>query len=306
LGEKEWLTPERLLEQESAGEIAAFYEKLDGSMIASAYFEGQLHWRSKKAFHSDVVKLTQDYLKQKINTHLAEFSEKLAQEGYTVIFELTHPDARIVVEQKEPLLQLLHIRHNHTGEYVMLNAEHPVHGWINEYRVPTVRRFEGQKLRDIFQSLENMTGQEGYVIQLRNGDMVKLKCPWYSRLHRSITFLRERDIASLALNEELDDIKAALKEAGIDLQQVHAVESKLKSKLLDIEDEIESVYHADKHLERKDFAIKYKNHALFSLIIQRYAGKEMSIKEWYARNRLRVDFSLRVLANGALAEAMEG
>ena len=87
---------------------------------------------------------------------------------------------------------------------------------------------------------------------------------------------------------------------------MHEVESKLKSKLLAIEDEIESFYHADKHLERKDFAIKYKNHVLFSLIIQRYAGKEMSLTDWYARNRLRIDFSLRVLANGALAEAMEG
>jgi RNA ligase len=42
-GEKEWLTPDRLLKREAAGEVAAIFEKVDGSMIASAFFDGQLH-----------------------------------------------------------------------------------------------------------------------------------------------------------------------------------------------------------------------------------------------------------------------
>ena len=305
-GEKEWLAPDRLLERESAGEVAAIFEKVDGSMIASAWFDGQLHWRSKKAFHSDVVKLTREYLAQPENARIQAFSEKLASNGYTVIFELTHPDARIVVAQDKPQLQILHIRHNHTGQYVLLDPEHMVHGLIREYQVPMVRRFDGMKLADLLVSLETMQDQEGYVVQFTNGDMVKLKCPWYVRLHRSITFLRERDIAFLALNEELDDVKGALKEAGIDLTAVNEVESRLKEKLLSYEAEIERVYTEDKALERKDFAIKHKAHPFFGLIMARYTGKEVSLAEWYGRNQLKEDFSLRVLADGALAEAMEG
>lgn len=306
LGEKDWLTPEKLLEKEAAGEVAAIFEKLDGSMIASAWFENKLQWRSKKAFHSDVVKLTHAYLENPKNAHIQEFSEKLASDGYTVIYELTHPEARIVVAQDAPKLQILHVRHNQTGEYVLLDPKHPVHNLIKEYDVPMVRRFDGLSLVNLLGSLDSMKDQEGYVVQFTNGDMVKIKCPWYIRLHRSITFLRERDIAVLALNEDLDDVKGALKEAGIDLTAVNEVESRLKNTLLGYEAEIEKVYSEDKSLERKEFAVKYKAHPLFGLIMARYLGKEASLSEWYGRNWLKEDFSLRVLAEGALADAIAG
>lgn len=305
-GEKEWLALDRLLERESAGEIAAIFEKVDGSMIASAWFDGKLHWRSKKAFHSDVVKLTHDYLALPENSNIKAFSELLARDGYTVIFELTHPEARIVVSQDKPKLQILHIHHNKTGEYVLLDPSHRAHGLIKEYQVPMVHRFDGISLAELFASLESMQDQEGYVIQFTNGDMVKLKCPWYVRLHRSITFLRERDIAFLALNEELDDVKGALREAGIDLTAVNEVESRLKEKLLSYEAEIERVYLEDKALERKDFAVKNKGNPLFGLIMMRYTGKDVSLADWYGRNQLKEDFTLRVLAEGALADAMGG
>jgi RNA ligase len=306
LGEKEWLSPEKLWEQEAAGDIAAIFEKIDGSMIASCWSDGQLHWRSKKAFNSDVVRLAKDYLAQPENAHITAFTEKLASSGYTVIYELTHPLARIVVAQEKPLLQILHIRHNQTGEYVLLDPTHRAHTLIREYGVPVVRRFESMNLAQLLATLETMQQQEGYVIQFKSGDMVKLKCPWYVRLHRSITFLRERDIALLALNEELDDVKGALKEAGIDLTAVNEVESRLKTKLLSYEAEIEQIYEQDKSLERKDFAIKHKSHPLFGMFMARYLGKEVPLFEWYGRNQLKDDFSLRVLADGALAEAMEG
>jgi RNA ligase len=253
-----------------------------------------------------VVKLAQHYLSQPENAHIQAFATKLASDGYTLIFELTHPAARIVVAQEAAQLQLLHIRHNHSGAYVLLDPAHKVHELIRAYQVPMVRRFEALSLAELLASLETMQDQEGYVVQFSNGDMVKLKCPWYLRLHRSICFLRERDIALLALNEQLDDVKAALRKAGVDLSAVNAVESRLKTTLLGYEAEIERITLADQALERKNFAIKHKNHPLFGLIMMRYVGKEFSLAQWYGRTHLKQDFTLRVLANGALAEAMTG
>lgn len=304
-GEKEWLAPDRLLEREAAGEVAAAFEKIDGSMIATAWFDGALHWRSKKSFTSDVVSLTKEFLALPENEHIQEFSERMASSGYTVIYEITHPLARIVVAQEKPQLRILHVRHNRTGEYVLLDPQHSVHELIEAYRVPMVRRFN-MSVIELFASLDSMHDQEGYVVQFTNGDMVKIKCPWYTRLHRSITFLRERDIALLALNECLDDVKGTLKEAGIDLAAVNEVEARLKVKLLRYEEEIEQVYAADKQLDRKDFAIKHKDRQLFGMMMARYLGKEVPLAEWYGRHQLKEDFSLRVLADGALAEAMEG
>ena len=305
VGEKDYLFPDALI---SRNDVAAVFEKLDGSMIATAFHNGELLWRSKKAFNSDVVKLARQHIADEAHQEIEEFSIKVASSGMTAIFELTHPQARIVVPQEKPAMRLLHVRDNLTGAYVMLDKAHEIHSWIDQHNIELVKRYEGLTVSDVLESLANMHNQEGYVIQFNNGDMVKVKCPWYVRLHRSITFLRERDIASLALNEELDDVKSALVEAGIDLTAVNEVESRLKNNLLSIYDEIEGIYQAGMQLglDRKNFAITYSNLPLFGLAMQRYLGKEVSLNDWYIRNRLKVDFGLRTLANDTLAEAMEG
>ena len=302
VGEKEWLAPDKLLTRD---DIAAIFEKLDGSMIATAWLDGQLLWRSKKAFNSDVVKLAIVYLDRPENECIKTFSGEVAARGMTAIFELTHPDARIVVAQDFPAMRLLHVRDNLTGQYVMLDPFHGIHDLIVDHDVPLVERHDGMTLSQALESLPSMEGREGYVIQFKNGDMVKIKCPWYLRLHRSITFLRERDIAQLAINEELDDVKGALAEAGINLAGVNEVEARLKSILSSLLDEIEVIYQQGRELDRKSFALANKDHPLFSMAMQRYLGKEVPLLEWYGRHRLKNDFSLRVLADGALAEAME-
>ncbi|CCD89459.1 putative RNA ligase [Bradyrhizobium sp. ORS 285] len=303
VGEKEWLAPDRLL---SRDDIVAIYDKLDGSMVATAWVDDQLKWRSKKSFNSDVVRLATQLMDQPAHARISAFAKEVASGGMTAIFELTHPDARIVVAQEQPELRLLHVRDNVTGQYVMLDGGHSVHDLIASYRVPLVHRFDGLSLSAAIDSLTEMEGREGYVIQFASGDMVKVKCPWYLRIHRSLSFLRERDIAWLALNEELDDVKGHLAEAGIDLAAVDEVEARLKGMLAGFLDEIEAIYQRDRDLDRKSFAIANKDHPLFGLAMQRYLGKEVTLLDWYGRTRLKDDFSLRALVDETLIDALDG
>ena len=300
IGEKEWLSPDKLLLRD---DIVRIYEKLDGSMIATAWVNNRLLLRSKKAFNSDVVKLAEELIELPENENIKNFSWMIARCGMTAIFELLHPEARIVVGYKKPELRLLHVRHNVTGKYLMLENFNCVHSLIKIYKIPTVKKFD-LPLSDLYGKLESLKDCEGYVIQFKNGDMVKIKCPWYLRLHRSITFLRERDIALLAINEELDDIKNSLVEIDIDLNSVLDVESRLKNILISVFDEVESAYDKNKSLQRKEFAIATKENPLFSLIMNRYLGKDIELKEWYVKKRLKQDFGLRVLANSAIADAI--
>ncbi len=303
LGEKEWLSADKLRQR---NDLVGVFEKLDGSMIATAHVDGQLQWRSKKSFNSDVVKLTRAFIEAPEQARLKAFAEDVASQGMTAIFELTHPQARIVVAQDRPQLRLLHVRDNETGAYVLLDPTHAIHSLVALYEVPLVKRYDGLTLDEVLASLEAMDEQEGYVLQFANGDMVKTKCPWYLRLHRSITFLRERDIAVAALTEVLDDVKGTLAEAGVDLGPVLEVESRLKARLVELTEQIETAVQATRHLERKEFALANKAHPLFGLMMTAYLGKELDLKDWYMKNRLKDEFSLRVLADGALAEAMEG
>lgn len=300
VGEKEWLFPDTLLER---GDLADIHEKIDGSMIATAWVDGQLLWRSKKSFTSDVVGLCGGILER--TPQLVEFATRVASQGMTAIFEFTHPLARIVCDEPESL-RLLHIRENVTGEYVLLDVNHPIHDLVAEYEVPRARTFNNLTLAGALDQLETLQEFEGYVFQFLDGAMVKAKCAWYRRLHRSITFLRERNIAELALNEELDDVKGSLIEAGVDLAAVLAVESRLKDILVKITDEVDAIWSADKALDRKTYAIKNREHPYFGMLMSRYIGRDIELKDWYTKHRLRGDFSLNTLANTAQAEAIEG
>lgn len=303
VGEKEWLLPEKVIARD---DIVAIYEKLDGSMLATAWIDGALVWRSKQSFISDVVKLTREHLALPENKGVETFATEVARNGMTAIFELTHPGARIIVAQDKPRLRLLHVRDNVTGKYVLLDSGSSLHKLIADLSVPRVPQYEGLGVQELLSSLSAMQEKEGYVIQFANGDMAKVKCPWYSRLHDIVSFLRERDIARLAIEEKLDDVKGALTELGIDLAEVNEVETRLKNALTGLLDEIEKVYQAGKDLDRKTFAIQTKDHPLFGLIMLRYTGKNIDIADWYSRNRLKEEFGLRNLANDALAEALDG
>lgn len=303
LGEKEWLSPERVA---SRTDLVAVFEKLDGSMLATAWVDGSLRWRSKKSFTSDVVRLTQEMMSQPEHAQVQAFAQEVARNGLTAVFEMMHPQARIVVPVDKPSIRLLHVRDNESGQYVLLDAGHPVHALVRRYKVPLAPRLEMSGLDEVLARLSDMREQEGYVLQFASGDMVKLKCPWYLRLHRSITFLRERDIALAALNEELDDLKAVLAEAGADLVPVNEVEARVKTLMLEMMDAIESKTRQGAHLDRKGFALAYQSEPLFGLMMSQYLGKELNLKDWFVRNRLKDEFSLRVLASGALAEAVEG
>lgn len=302
MGEKPHLLLSKLQKRD---DIVAVFEKLDGSMLATAWVNGQLRWRSKKSFSSDVVKLTEAFLAQPENAPLRDFAAEVARADMTAIFELTHPLARIVVAAPQAQLRLLHVRDNVTGAYVLLDPEHTIHALVARYQVPVAPRYAGMTFDQVLASLETMTQQEGYVLQFANGDMVKLKCPWYLRLHQNVTFLRERDIAAAAVEEALDDVKGALSELGIDLAEVNAIETRVKQALLDVAQEVESTVAQFRHLDRKSFAVTFKAHPLFSLLMTHYQGHELDLRTWYLKTRLKQDFSLRVLADGALAESTD-
>ena len=285
--------------------IRHVFEKLDGSMIASAYVDGEVKLRSKRSFNSDVVRLAYEHIaKVKRRIKYEEFLELCAKSGITAIFELCHPDARIVVKHDKPSLNLLHMRFNDTGHYIDRNVLEKL---AKEHNIPLVKEHK-LGVENSVEFLHDMLGEfskrEGFVVQFEDESMVKLKCAWYLRLHRSVTFLRERDIARAALHGDLDDIKSALQEIGISIDEVNAIETSVTSDINQMATEIEQLVKANSHLERKEFAIKHKEHPLFGLIMHVYNGKQIDWVKWYEANVLKEKYSLRALASETLMESL--
>jgi RNA ligase len=296
LGEKDDLRPDTLVTRE---DIIAIFDKLDGSMICTANVDGQLEFKSQKSFDSDVAKLANNFLSLPENSNYLEFCTTCIQWNCTAIFEFQHPDARIVVAVPTPRLTLLHIRDNITGEYLLLNSDSVVHNWIAHFCIPLVnnRKSEFSDTQAVLDSLTDMKEAEGYVIQFANGDMVKIKCPWYIHLHHNVTFLRERDIARMALHNELDDVKEAIIESGINLEPILAVETRVKNMILAIEDAVDNIVKNGKHLNIKDFAIQYNGHPYFGLIMSKRRGSEIDYISFFERNYLKTEFSSAILAD---------
>ncbi|MDH9287432.1 RNA ligase [Staphylococcus epidermidis] len=311
MGEKAELMPEKLLERAARGELAGIYDKIDGSMVSTSYsHDDGFAWRSKKSYVSDTVRA----FEREVPKNIADFARVVAASDHTATFEFVDPESQVVVRYDRPSITLLHVRDNRTGEYVMMNPFHHVWNMIHERRIPVApNRIHEMTLEQALASLESMEDAEGYVFQFDDGDMVKAKCDWYARAHRAVSYLRERDVAVLALNEELDDVKAILTKVGHDLTAVNEVETRLMERLIQIDRETADLAAvgrlmtaANYGVGKKEFAAVHGKHELFRLAVNRMEGKDDRMRKWYGQYKLKNEFGLRSLLSAQAREALEG
>ena len=307
------------------GRVARVMEKRDGSMIhtlidsPTTYPDRPLSQRvflkSKKSHSSDVAKMAVEYATPSIKAlclHVAELN-------CTAIFEFTGPTSRIVIYYPENTLTLLHVRDNVSGRYwtteelIKLTTDYnvPLVEEVIEFWRPLtsdeeVAYFSGQTtltrlfdIQKILKAAETREGVEGWVIQFGNdGEMVKLKTQWYLKRHRAMTFLRERDIAALVLEEGLDDLKSMLVGDGINIDQILEIEDRVINDVREIERTVKAIAPVD-HFKmiRKDFAIMYKPIAgeYFGLLMDLYTGRTPDYKYFFEKNRFKQTYGLRQL-----------
>lgn len=294
--------------------VTRVMDKRDGSMIHTVWSaEHGLRLKSKKSYDSDVARAAEYWMYSEEGRGVYQFCLRMQALNKTAIFEWTAPDARIVLLYTKPELVLLHVRDNVTGEYM-----HPedLHTWASEYGVRVVdevteffdtvevntmgcvfeTRFNAQKMLDAAKTRE---GIEGWIVQFENGDMVKVKTDWYLKRHRAMTFLRERDIVELVLDEGIDDLKSLLVSEGVDVSEIVRIENEVVEQLRNVRHFVEETIKNEGHRDRKDFAIEFsKTHAdfgWFGLLMTRYLGKEPDYKEWYRKWVLKDKWTLRQL-----------
>lgn len=286
--------------------VVNVFEKLDGSMIATAFFEDDVLLRSKKSFESDVAKKAQDFLNK--NKSLYDFSKKVASSGMTAIFEWTSPEDRIVIPYDKAELRLLHVRDNISGEYVTMDKKSEVFDWIKFYKVDLCPKLNIET-KDLRSSLENFGYIEGAILQLEGGDMIKMKLPWYLRIHKTISFLRERDVALLSLHEQLDDVKGYFTELGMPLNEIEDVEQRVKKDLVSYMKEVEQIVLEGKRegLDPKQMAEKNKGHPLFGVIMSSYRKgiDGFDWKDWYEKTHIKNKYDLKILTGQSLQNLLE-
>lgn len=288
VGETESTLPQNLFKKD----LVAVFEKLDGSMIATCATPDGFALKSKNSFQSDVAVWATDFVQA--HTNFSDFCQDVTDRKWTAIFEYMDPRQPIVVMPDVSSLRLLHVRDNYTGDYITLDPHHEVWSLVKKHNIPLVQGFS-LNVEEAMKSLEHMEDMEGYVFQFSDGTMAKAKCPWYLLRHRVVTFLREKDVAEMALHETLDDTKFFLSQQNIDLTAIEDIERRVKNDLVEMMETIDRVCAEDGHLSRKDFALKNKHLPLFGFMIKKLDGKDFDIKDFYEKRMLRERFSLDVL-----------
>jgi T4 RnlA family RNA ligase len=274
-------------------------DKRDGSMITpvllSSGWSKKIVFKTKKSFYSDVAKLANE----STTKNVIELSQTLLEQSFTPIFEFTHPQAQIVIEYgNEPKLVLLAIRSNVDGSYWHQTS---VESLAAKYGVECVPTFN-LSVEDVHSKIETEENVEGWVIWFANyvdkmdwnGLRVKWKTKWYLARHHAKTQLRERDIADMVVDETIDDMKSFISSLGYSLNPIEVIEKEVVSQLNEIRNDVEVIVSQYKHLERKDFALKFNGYRYFGLLMNAYLNKEPDYVGYW-KKVWRDEFSLNTV-----------
>jgi T4 RnlA family RNA ligase len=269
--------------------------KRDGSMVTPVMLpQNNFKFKTKKSFSTGEAAVADricdaDQLKY-------QWVLAMIYRGLTPTFEITSPKLPIVLRYTTEELTLLHIRENISGRYLTepqilaLNPPFPlVQNVMEDFLVGDNWPVQGQVSWGLLKEAAlNDTHVEGWVIQFKNGEMVKLKTKWYIELHHKVTFIRKRDVARAVLADTVDDLRGAFALAGFPLEPIDAIQSAVKTELASIKSQLQEIVNPEKsaQTDAKTMALKYNGHEHFSLIMALHRGKEINWIEWYERNRL--------------------
>lgn len=246
---------------------ATIYEKVDGSLI---------HFYRKKNIklvastcrspESLQAKEALDFLNN--NQRLLHYVLDSIDAGLTPIFEWCAPHNQIVLHYKEPRLIYLMSRFRDNGTYLF---ESKFEDKAQRFEIP---------FYEILKNV-NKTEFEGYVCYLEDGNVFKVKTPWYLERHKSVDLLTRPKYKSyeISLDGYMDDVIALSPEGHKTI--FREIDNEVKNDILETKLSIEKEFEElTKKLDndcmedyRKRFAMAAKESQNFPALMQILSGK---------------------------------
>lgn len=260
-------------------------DKLDGSLISTVQVGNGFILKSKGSLSSVQAKAATVWLDNVENREFRAYVELLMHNACTVNFEWTAPDNQIVLGYNNSSLRVLNVRSMKTGEYLSKSES----GIPDEY---WVEMFD-EVVDDVW--IENArlkTGIEGYILWFSNGQKAKLKTDWYCALHLQKEQVNNpRRLFESVLMECSDDLKTLFTNDPTSVARIESMEVFGKNLYNSLHKRIEDFYQTNKHLDRKEYAIKgtteLKNDGVFSQAMNLYLNKDMGLRDFLIKNYKR-------------------
>ena len=291
VGEREDTLPENI----QWDKVNHILNKIDGSLLCPVDIDGQIFWKTKKSFYSDVaIKIQNEWNKRhefwdKYNS----FIWKHGSPNCTMMFEYISPDNRIVIDYKTEELVYLCQRDIESGKYFDFNSDL----CLTYYTFNGALSLEAN-FKNMIENIKEYKDVEGYVFYTSDDQAYKVKTQWYLDRHHLLSSLSYREIFKMIAEEKIDDIISELRLNGYN-KQVKIIES-----LIDVYNErTETIYnivnecYADimykesdcgkRDILRKDFAEIVSKTPYAGILFAMYDNKEDQIDKMIQKNALR-------------------
>lgn len=268
-------------------------DKIDGSLISSMMVNDKLWLKSKGSLFSDQAQAANKLINDPEYLPLYNFVKEYTQYNNTVIMEYTAPDNRIVIGYEKPHLTVLAIRDNNSGNYVPLKEIVYLKENLEPYMVKDYID-EIDDVESFVNSIKDMEGIEGYVIKVYD-QFIKIKTEWYLKLHHIKDSINsQRRLFEAVVYETTDDIRASFHDDPQAIERINEMEEKVSKIYHDMVHSVETFHKDNKHLERKEYAIKGQKELSklhFGLAMRMYLGHDIDYRETMIKHRK--DFGIK-------------
>lgn len=262
------MVSERLLNEE-----IVVTEKRDGSLM-STYIDVdyKLKLKSKGSTKSKHCEEAMKLLNTEKYCNLKIYLNMLANIGYTVDLEWTSPNNRIVIGYDSDELHILSIQN-------MFAVRNDTIDIFNVFTDSFANSFVIKQLnKSVLNTVSTDQGIEGYVVEFNDGQRIKMKTDQYCLLHKTKDSISTpKSLYEICLKKSSDDLKAMFIGDNVTIKQIEEMERKASIDFNTIKQECNSFYETNKHLDRKNYAIKNREtfqDGRFSLCMNLYLQKE--------------------------------
>lgn len=280
----------------SADMVNRVFLKVDGSLISS-YLDiyGNLKFKTKKvpeqkSFNDIINGILYDKLEAEI---------KALTQTHTLDFELVSPYNRVILDYKEPKLHLLKARNRTTGEFLDIHSD--------DFSIcfPHLSKILVEIFKDDIDYIFNSNNRnldikkiEGLVLELKNGDMLKVKTNYYLSQNR---FANIQDfskynklLVEACIEESFDELRTLFSYKnrsenydfdGI-MRRMDSIEKQVQDTYYSFIFEINDFYQRNKHLEIEDFLSKIKEDQMLqhsSVLMPMFKSFDVDLKAHYMK-----------------------
>jgi T4 RnlA family RNA ligase len=233
--------------------------KEDGSLIRFIRVGDEAIAKTQNSINNLQTKLSNELYNT--NIELKNVVDRSLDNNECLLFELVSPYNQIILNYEKTNLILLSVRDELTGKYLP----------VDKYdKISTKKYFRNNNnLDNLINFCKGNKNIEGFVIELEDGKMVKLKTLYYLNLHHLVgagQFLRVNKIIEAIINNKLDDILPFLNDKNELKNRISDIQSKIKKFKTTIKNDIIEKLKQYNNND-KEFYLKYKNYTYINILM---------------------------------------